>query len=270
MNSDRPSRSLLTGMLVVLFISGCVSRRNPDLKTTEVQDLQNRIYELQKRNAEAQVEIQELREKGASGSNSGTSGPTSPAPAPGTAQNAEAQEEALIPGATVDLGEEGPTRSVQPLSPPSSTPASPAGSAVSPSPQPGVPAGVEPDKLYVDGYAQLNSGNFARAQQEFTEFLARSPESDLADDAQYWIGECLFSQKDYRRAILEFRRVIDQYPFGNRVPHAFLKVGLSYLALGDRNRAAESLETVVQAFPKSEVATVAQATLDEIKKSSPH
>jgi tol-pal system protein YbgF len=122
----------------------------------------------------------------------------------------------------------------------------------------------------VDGYARFNTGDYAKAKDEFSEFLARSPESDLADDAQYWIGECYFSQKDYRRAILEFRKVIDQYPFGNRVPHAFLKVGLSYLALGDRERASESLETVVQAFPKSEVATVAQGTLDEIKKSPSH
>src|SRR5262249_32637483 len=125
------------------------------------------------------------------------------------------------------------------------------------------------DRLYVDGYARFNSGNYAEAQQRFQEFLARSPESDLADDAQYWIGECFFSQKDYRRAILEFRKVIDQFPFGNRVPHAFLKVGLSYLALGERDRAAENLETVVEAFPKSDVATVARATLDDLQKSPP-
>ena len=122
------------------------------------------------------------------------------------------------------------------------------------------------DKFYVQGYAQFNSGDYAAADQAFQEFLARAPESDLADDAQYWIGECFFSRKDYRRAILEFRKVIDQYPFGNRVPHAFLKLGLSYLALGDRERAAENLETVVQAFPKSDVATVARATLDQLGK----
>jgi TolA-binding protein len=52
----------------------------------------------------------------------------------------------------------------------------------------GATGGSEADKLYVDGYARFNTGDYAKAKDEFSEFLARSPESDLADDAQYWIG----------------------------------------------------------------------------------
>jgi len=229
---------------------------------TEVQDLQNRLYELQKRNAEAQVEIQELKD-----SEGSTTGGAASTPIHSEAEGAGAQEEPLVPGSTVDLGEEGPTRSGESVG---GNPPAPA--AAVPAPALTKPASSSPgaDKLYIDGYAQFNSANYQKAEEEFGEFLARSPESDLADDAQYWLGECYFSQKDYHRAILEFRKVIDQYPFGNRVPHAFLKVGLSYLALGDRERASENLETVVQAFPKSEVATVAKATLDEINKGTSH
>jgi len=254
--------AVLPVLILVVASTGCVRRSGAGMKT-EVQDLQNRIYELQKRNAEAQVEIQELREEEAQGGTAGTSGPSSPAPLSGQDKSSSSTEEPLIPGSTVDMGEEGPSRSMDPVAP-SRKPPSQEGA-----PLPAAPGGTpgEPDKLYMDGYARFNTGDYPKAREEFTEFLAKSPESDLADDAQYWIGECYFSQKDYRRAILEFRKVIDQYPFGNRVPHSFLKVGLSYLALGDRERAAESLETVVQAFPKSEVATVAQGTLDEIKKS---
>lgn len=248
--------------VIVLGSSGCATQGGAGTKT-EIQDLQNRIYELQKRNAEAQVEIQELREGETQGGAPGTSGPSSPASLSEGSQGVS--EEDFIPGSTEDLGEEGPSRSMEPVGP-SGKPAKPSEGAPAPG-APG-PGGSEADKLYMDGYARFNTGDYPKAREEFSEFLARSPESDLADDAQYWIGECYFSQKDYRRAILEFRKVIDQYPFGNRVPHAFLKVGLSYLALGDRERASESLETVVQAFPKSEVATVAQGTLDEIKKSS--
>jgi tol-pal system protein YbgF len=249
--------------MLILTLGGCATHAQSGAGVkTDIQDLQNRIYELQKRNAEAQVEIQDLRDKEARG---GASGPSSPA---SLSQGGQVtSEEALVPGSTEDLGEEGPSRSMEPAGP-SGKPASPSEGA--PSGTPGATGGSEADKLYVDGYARFNTGDYAKAKDEFSEFLARSPESDLADDAQYWIGECYFSQKDYRRAILEFRKVIDQYPFGNRVPHAFLKVGLSYLALGDRERASESLETVVQAFPKSEVATVAQGTLDEIKKSPSH
>jgi tol-pal system protein YbgF len=262
------SRALLSAPLVLLLLTapGCVSRENVLLRT-EVQDLQNRIYELQKRYAEAEVTIQELKEQAPPAPSPSGSGA---GPAPVTpAEVARSFSEPEVPGSTIDLGPGGPSRNVAseggtPGEPPESTskegaPAAPA------APAPGT--GSESiDKLYVEGYSRFNSGDYDAAEKAFQEFLARSPDSDLADDAQYWIGECFFSRKDYRRSVLEFRKVIDQYPFGNRVPHAFLKIGLSYLALGDRDRAAENLETVVQAFPKSDVATVARATLDQIGK----
>jgi len=251
-------RTLPVGSLILALVLACAPRSSGTLNT-EVQDLQNRLYELQKRNAEAQVEIQELKDGSSTSSN-----PAATTAGPSAADSGDSTtEEPLVPGSTVDLGEAGPTRSGEAVAP------DPADATKLPTPGRAGSAPTEADKLYVDGYAQFNSGHYQVAQQDFSEFLARSPESDLADDAQYWIGECFFSQKDYRRAILEFRKVIDQYPFGNRVPHAFLKVGLCYLALGDRERASENLETVVQAFPKSEVATVAKATLDEINKTSP-
>jgi tol-pal system protein YbgF len=242
---------LALSLLLLPISTGCASSKSALLRT-EIQDLQNRIYELQKRNAEAQVEIQDLKEQGAG------------------APSAARPGEETVPGSTIDLGESGPVRNVEPtptgpgVAPPGSSPGEEVGE-----PDSGRTAGAEGgegEKSYVEGYALFNSGDYPGAEKAFQDFLSRSPESDLADDAQYWIGECFFSQKDHRRAILEFRKVIDQYPFGNRVPHAFLKIGLSYLALGDRERAAENLETVVQAFPKSDVATVARAALDEMHK----
>jgi tol-pal system protein YbgF len=245
---DRRAVSLSCLPAVVLFLlsTGCAVHKPVD---TDVKALQKRIYELQKKNAEAQVELQDMQERQAGGG--------ADTGAPATEGSFQPGEEPEVTGSTVDLGESGPSRSDE--APASGTPGS------GPASSPEGPRGAA-DKLFVDAYAQFNGGDYQKAQDEFTQFLSASPQSDLADDAQYWIGECLFSRKDYRRAIPEFRKVIDQYPFGNRVPHAFLKVGLSYLAMGDRERATESLETVVQAFPKSEVATVAQATLDELKK----
>jgi len=263
-----PSAGLMAPPLVLLLLlsSGCASRKNALLRT-EIQDLQNRIYELQKRNAEAQVEIQDLKERGPTASSAAPAGEDAIPGAP-TGEQALPLVEPAVPGSTIDVGEGGPVRNVEPaprgpgeVAAGSSSEGGRDGSAS------GSAAGAgEGDKSYVEGYAMFNSGDYPAAEQAFQEFLARAPESDLADDAQYWIGECFFSRKDHRRAILEFRKVIDQYPFGNRVPHAFLKIGFSYLALGDRDRAAENLETVVQAFPRSDVATVARATLDEIRK----
>jgi len=263
------SASVAPPLVLLIFLSpGCASSRSALLRT-EIQDLQNRVYELQKRNAEAQVEIQDLKERGPTASSAGPAGEEA-IPYPPAGEQALPLVEPAIPGSTIDLGEGGPVRNVEPA--PSGSGEVAGGSA----PEGGgdgsaygtaaVSGGGEGDRSYVQGYAMFNSGDYPAAERAFQEFLARAPESDLADDAQYWIGECFFSRKEHRRAILEFRKVIDQYPFGNRVPHAFLKIGLSYLALGDRERASENLETVVQAFPRSDVATVARATLDEIRK----
>lgn len=265
-----PSAGVMALPLVLLMLlsPGCASRKNALLRT-EIQDLQNRIYEMQKRNAEAQVEIQDLKERGPAGASAAQAGEGT-IPPPSSGEQTLPLVEPAISGSTIDLGEGGPVRNVEPA------PRGPGEAAAASSPEGGgdvsasgtadVPGGGEGDKSYVEGYAMFNSGDYPAAEQAFQEFLARAPESELADDAQYWIGECFFSRKEHRRAILEFRKVIDQHPFGNRVPHAFLKIGLSYLALGDRERASENLETVVQAFPRSDVATVARATLDEIRK----
>ena len=256
-----PGLLALSLVLLILFSAGCATGGMSTLRT-EIQDLQNRIYEIQKRQAESQVEIQGLREQLRGGAGS-ASEPASAAP-PAQDEPAISPGEPAVPGSTFDMDSTGPTRHTS--SPPESPPAL---EPIPPLPSTATPSGGSaeaPDKLYVDGYSQFNTGKYLEAQKLFEEFLRRSPESDLADDAQYWVGECYFALKDYRRAILEFRRVIDQYPFGNKVPQSFFKVGLSYLALGERDRAAENLETVVQAFPKSDVATVARATLDEIQK----
>ena len=268
MKRQRYVACLALSLLLLPISSGCASRKSALLRT-EIQDLQNRIYELQKRNAEAQVEIQDLKDQRAGA-------PSAARPGEETVTGAAAEGaspsllEPAVPGSTIDMGDSGPVRNLEPS--PAGPGEAPAGSSPGvegEGPDSGQNAGAEGgegEKSYVEGYALFNSGDYPAAEKAFQDFLARAPESDLADDAQYWIGECFFSLKDHRRAILEFRKVVDQYPFGNRVPHAFLKIGLSYLALGDRDRAAENLETVVQAFPKSDVATVARAALDEIHK----
>jgi len=268
MKHPRYAACLALSLLLLPISSGCASRESALLRT-EIQDLQNRLYELQKRNAEAQVEIQDLKEQTAGAPSAARPGEEILA-GPAAEGSSPSPPEPAVAGSTIDLGEGGPVRNVEPSPagpgepPPGLAPGAEGGEPGSG--QTAVPEGGEGEKSYVEGYALFNSGDYPAAEKAFQDFLARSPESDLADDAQYWIGECFFSLKDHRRAILEFRKVIDQYPFGNRVPHAFLKIGLSYLALGDRDRATENLETVVQAFPKSDVATVARAALDEIHK----
>ncbi len=93
-------------------------------------------------------------------------------------------------------------------------------------------------------------------------FLAHHPRHDYADNAQYWIGEVFYAQRDYPHAVAEFRRVIEVYPRGNKVPDALLKVGFCYQAMGQGDKARTVLEQLVHLYPMSESAALAAKRLE--------
>ena len=93
-------------------------------------------------------------------------------------------------------------------------------------------------------------------------FVTKYPRHDYADNAQYWLGEAFYAQKDYAHALTEFRKVIEVYPRGNKVPDALLKVGYCYQATGQGEKAHAVLQQVVTLYPKSEPATLAAKRLE--------
>jgi tol-pal system protein YbgF len=103
---------------------------------------------------------------------------------------------------------------------------------------------------YVDALAALRG------------FIAHHPRHDYADNAQYWIGEVFYAQKDYARALVEFRKVIEVYPRGNKVPDALLKLGYCHQAMGQGEKGRAMLEQVVNRYPKSEPAMLAAKRLE--------
>lgn len=117
---------------------------------------------------------------------------------------------------------------------------------------------AEGKRVYDQAYKDLTRGNYSLAILGFREFLRRSPTSDLADNAQYWVGECSYAQRDFGAAIREFLRVPELWPQGDKVPAALLKTGYSYLQLDDRANARTYLNRVVEEFPDSEEAVQAK------------
>ena len=120
--------------------------------------------------------------------------------------------------------------------------AAPFGGAAAPG-APAAPAvsGLESEVLpaeapaeYRDGVDLLRKGDVEPAIQRFREFLRKSPKSDLADNAQYWIGEAYYSNRDFNRAILEFNEVLLRYPKGDKVPAALLRQASAFAELGDK------------------------------------
>lgn len=125
----------------------------------------------------------------------------------------------------------------------------------------GLPAG-DPIEVYQSAYRDYQRGSYDLARQGFEEFLKASPQSDLADNAAYWIGETYFSQRKYRDAIGRFDEVINNYPKSDKVPSALLKKGFAYIELGERAQGIVQLQYVVHEHPQSREAAIARQRLE--------
>jgi len=108
----------------------------------------------------------------------------------------------------------------------------------------------------------VKAGKLGDSLAALRAFIAKYPRHDYADNAQYWLGEAYYAEKDFARGLVEFRKVIEVYPRGNKVPDALLKVGYCYQALGQADKARAVLEQVVTLYPKSEPATLAAKRLE--------
>ncbi len=122
-------------------------------------------------------------------------------------------------------------------------------------------AAADARKLYDQAYLDYQRGNYSLAVLGFREYLRRNPSTDLSDNAQFWIGECFYAQRDFTSAVQEFQKVVDQYPRGNKVPAALLKIGYSYLQLGDKASARRYLKAVIDQYPNADEADTARNKL---------
>ncbi len=121
------------------------------------------------------------------------------------------------------------------------------------------------EKSYEQSLQAFKDGDLDGARKRFSEFLQLHPDSKLAGNAQYWLGECYYGAKDYGQAIAAFDRVHRFYPDNAKVPAALLKKGFAYEALNDRARASSALKQVVEAYPRSPEATKAKEKLAQLK-----
>lgn len=124
-------------------------------------------------------------------------------------------------------------------------------------------SGIDADRLYNTAYLDFTRGNYQVAITGFRRFVKLFPSSEMADNAQYWIGECFYSLGQLDSAGVEFQRVINEYPQGNKVPAALYKLGLVYQLQGKEGLAQKKFKEVVDKFPGTPEANLAQ---EKIKK----
>ena len=145
------------------------------------------------------------------------------------------------------------------------------GTAGSPGPPPAVPPTVPPpsaDVLYSNAYRDFTGGKLDLARQEFSDYLKYYPDAELASNAQFWLGEIAYSQKQYPEAIAAYDRVLDNYPKSGKLAASRLKKGMSLIELGQKASGVRELREVVRRFPGSEEERKARARLRELGVSA--
>ena len=149
------------------------------------------------------------------------------------------------------------------LTPPPAAPAGEASMSEVSVAAPAVPA-ANPMETYQAAYRDYQRGSYDLAIEGFRDFVAGNPNSDYTDNASYWIGESLFSQKKYREAIEQFDSVVNKYPKSDKVPGALLKKGYAYIAIGERSQGVVQLQYVVHEHPTSQEASLARQRLKQL------
>jgi tol-pal system protein YbgF len=123
---------------------------------------------------------------------------------------------------------------------------------------------LSPQEVYNTAYGDYLKGNFDLATDGFKIYRDNFPDSPLADNALYWIGECSFSQRKFSEAIDEFNDLILDYPQGDKIAAAYLKKGLSLAELRRKDEALVVFKLLISKYPLEEEARIAQEKIKEL------
>jgi tol-pal system protein YbgF len=132
-------------------------------------------------------------------------------------------------------------------------------------PGPGAAIQAPPaDQLYNDALRDYNAGKNDLAGQEFTQYLQAYGNTDLAGNAQFYLGEIQYRQGNLNGAVQSYNKVLDQYPGGNKSAAAQLKKGYALLDLGQKSEGIAELRSLMARYPKSPEAAQAKDRLAKL------
>ena len=128
-----------------------------------------------------------------------------------------------------------------------------------------LPAGApSADTLYSNGLRDITSGKYDLARSEFQDYLKFYADTDLASNAQFYLGEIAYSQKTYDVAVAEYEKVLTNYPKSFKLAPARLKKGMALIELGQKTAGVRELREVVKRYPGTEEDRRARAKLKEL------
>jgi tol-pal system protein YbgF len=201
-----------------------------DTMSTQVQGLSDNLEEIKSRLGKLNQQLVDLQ---------------------GTIQNIDSKISggAVAPGGTV------------PTSAPTGSSPQPAGSPTASSS--GSPA-PNADTLYSNGLRDITSGKYDLARSEFQDYLKYYGDTDLASNAQFYLGEIAYSQRQYSQAVAEYEKVLTNYPKSFKLAPARLKKGMALIELGQKSSGVKELREVVKRYPGTEEERRARARLKEL------
>lgn len=153
------------------------------------------------------------------------------------------------------------------VTPPAAPTVAPTAAPPRPEPAAGPPPVAASDEalaLYDESYIQFHEKRYAEAEAGFRRYLELYPETDLADNARFWIGESHYARSDYAAALEAFMATVELHPQGNKVADALLKAGKCLEALGRREEAKQTYHEITDRFPTSVAAAAARERLEEL------
>jgi len=125
-----------------------------------------------------------------------------------------------------------------------------------------------PDVLYNNALRDYNGDKNELATQEFSDYLKFYPNTDLAGNCYFYLGEIQYRQANYQQAAQSYDQVLQNFPSGTKVASAQLKKGLALIELGKQEDGVAELRHLIQRYPKSPEALQARERLKQMKVSS--
>ena len=152
---------------------------------------------------------------------------------------------------------------------PSAPPVSDVQAPLTPAPPVTMSPGIPPQRLFSTALSDFTAGQWTLCIEGFSTYLKSFARNDAADDAQWYIGECYYSDGKFVDAVDAYNRVITSYPKGDRVPDAYYKLGLALNSQKQPDRAREAWEAVIKQFPNHEVAALARQSIIRVFPGKP-
>jgi len=120
------------------------------------------------------------------------------------------------------------------------------------------------EQLFAAAYSDYSRGNYDLAASEFKQYVETYPSSELADNAQYWVGEILYAQKKLPEAVIEFEKVKAVNPNGDKTTVALYKRGLILLEMEKKEDAVAQFHAIFKDYPKTKAGELATQQLQQL------